>query len=140
MRMLRDGGAIYVLGGNANQKTKPERFNRMHHNFALLDVLVKEGAKYGYYCDGASSNWDVSESVVINVDGMPIFSQPHPEALTYHNHFSNIYSTTTRHPSSHVPERDVVTKDYYLVKEGADALFEKYPEAIKIRENAGVKR
>ena len=137
MSLLRDGGAIYVLGGNANPKTTPERFNRMHHNYAELDELVWNGAKYGYYCDGASSNWDVSDSVVINVDGMPIFSQPHPGALSYHNTFRNIYSTTQRHKSAHVPERDVITLDYHLVEEGADALFAKHPEVKAIRDAAG---
>ena len=38
MQILRDGGAIYVLGGNANKDTTPARFNRMHHNFALLNT------------------------------------------------------------------------------------------------------
>jgi len=68
---------------------------------------------------------------------MPIFSQPHPGALSYHNTFRNIYSTTQRHKSAHVPERDVITLDYHLVEEGADALFAKYPEVKAIRDKAG---
>ena len=137
MDVLKDGGAIYVLGSNCNRETVSERFNRMHHNYAYLDTLVKAYGKYGYYCDGSASNWEVSDSVVINTDGMPIFSQPHPQALSYHNTFRNIYSTTQRHVSTHVPERDVLTENYCLVEEGPEALFEKYPEAAKIRDEAG---
>ena len=137
MQVLRDGGAIYVLGGNANPKTTPDRFNRMHDNYAILDTLVKEYGKYGYYCDGSASNWDVSNSVVVNVDGMPIFSQPHLSALSYHNHFRNIYATTERHVSTHVPERDVITESYYLVEGGEDDLLAAYPEARAIRDAAG---
>ena len=139
MTLLRDGGAIYVLGGNANPKTTPDRFNREHHNYAVLDEIVFNGAKYGYYCDGASSNWDVSDSVVINVDEMPIFSQPHLGSLTYHNHFRNIYSTTEPHISSHVPERDVIRSGYRMVKGGEKELLEAYPEAKAIRDAAGAK-
>ena len=138
MQLLRDGGAVYVLGSNCNRFTTAERFNRMHDNYAVLDELVKMRARYGYYCDGACSNWDVSNSVVINVDCYPIFSQPHPQALSYHNHFRDIYSNTQRNPSSHVPERDVVVESYYLVEGTPDKLLEAYPEATKkIRDAAG---
>ncbi|MBE6567808.1 MAG: right-handed parallel beta-helix repeat-containing protein [Ruminococcaceae bacterium] len=137
MQLLKDGGAVYVLGSNCNHETTSERFNLMHDNFAYLDTLVKAYGKYGYYCDGACSNWEVRDSVVINTDGMPIFSQPHPQALSYHNTFKNIYSTTQRHPSTHVPERDIITLDYHLVEEGADALFAKHPEVKAIRDAAG---
>ena len=102
------------------------------------DKLVIE-LENGYYCDGASSNWDVSDSVVINVDEMPIFSQPHLGSLTYHNHFRNIYSTTAPHISSHVPERDVIRSGYRMVKGGEKELLEAYPEAEAIRDAAGAK-
>ena len=137
MQLLRDGGAIYVLGGNGNRFYYKDRFNRMHHNFAMLDELVIHGAKYGYYCDGGSSNWEVSDSVIINTHHVPIFSQPHPHALSYHNTFRNIYSTTERHSSTHVPDRDIVTVDYHLELDDPDALFAKYPEVTAIRDGAG---
>ena len=137
MECLKDGGAIYVLGGNADPEHHPDRFNCMHDNFALLDTLVEKYGKYGYYCDGSASNWDVSHSVVINVSGMPIFSQPHPNASSYHNHFSEIYSNTPPHQSTVVPSRDIVTEKYYLVRGDANALLEAYPEAVKIRDAAG---
>ena len=142
MQILKDGGAIYVLGGNANHVSTPERFNRMHDNFAILSVPTRSGddGKYGYYCDGASSNWDVRDSVVIGVAGMPIYSQHHPSALSFHNHFTNIYSTTEPgYDNTHVPERDVAIIDFHLVTEGGDALLAKYPEAQAIRDAAGAK-
>jgi len=137
MQLLKDGGAIYVLGSNCNHFTCARRFNRMHHNFAMIDAHLMRPGRYGYYCDGSSSNWEVSDSVVINVMGVPIFSQPHPHALSYHNTFRNIYSTTERHQHTHVPDRDVLTENYVLVKDGADALLEQHPEAKAIRDGAG---
>ena len=137
MQLLKDGGAIYVLGSNCNHFSTSERFNRMHDNFAIVDSLVKKYGKYGYYCDGSASNWEVSHSVVINTDGMPIFSQPHPQALSYHNTFREIYSNTPRHVSTHVPARDILVDGYYLVEGDPALLLETYPEAVKIREAAG---
>ena len=138
MELLRDGGPIYVVGGNANKDTVSERFNRMHHNYAALDFFSPHG-KYGYYCDGSSSNWDVSDSVVINVGGCPIYSQQHEGALSYHNHFQRIYSNTPHGPWVQAPYRDIATVDYYLVEEGAEELLRRYPEAQAIRDAAGAK-
>ena len=137
MQLLRDGGAIYVLGGNANRYTTPERFNRMHDNFAILDERKKGGAKYGYYCDGASSNWDVFHSVVLNDEQMPIFSQPHPQALSFHNHFTDIWSNTTAHPSTDQAHRDIIRTNYVYDDLAPEEYLEKHPEARAIRDAAG---
>ena len=137
MDLLKDGGAVYVLGSNCNRHSRADRFNRMHDNVAMVDELSLNYGKYGYYCDGSASNWDVSHSVVINTLGMPIFSQPHPNALSYHNSFTDIYSNTQRHVSTHVPSRDVITTDYHLNEGDAEALLAAYPEAVKIRDAAG---
>ena len=139
MEVLKDGGAIYVLGSNCNHFSTSERFNCMHDNFAQLDTLVKEYGKYGYYCDGSASNWEVRDSVVLNTDGMPIFSQPHPQALSYHNTFKNIYSNTPRHVSTHVPERDIITLDYHLLETAPEEFLSVYPKARAIRDAAGCK-
>ena len=138
MELLRDGGPIYVVGGNANKDTVSERFNRMHHNYAALDFFSPHG-KYGYYLDGSSSNWEVSDSVVINVGGCPIFSQKYEGALSYHNRFQRIYSNTPHGPWVQAPYRDIATVDYYLVEEGAEELLRRYPEAQAIRDAAGAK-
>ena len=139
MQLLKDGGAIYVLGSNCNRNSVSRRFNRMHDNFALLDTLVKAYGKYGYYCDGASSNWEVSDSVVLNTDGMPIFAQPAPQGLAYHNTFRNIYSNTPYHESAHVPARDVFVESYHLLEVSPEEYLEAHPEAVKIRDAAGSK-
>ena len=136
MDRLRDGGAIYVLGSNCNRLSCDYRFNRMHDNFAAISEAGEFGGKYGYYCDGSASNWEVRDSVIIGCN-IPIFSQPHPLALSYHNRFVNIYSTTPTHPSAHVPGRDVITENYVMVEEGLDALLEQHPEAKAIRDAAG---
>lgn len=136
MDLLRDGGAIYVLGGCSNPDICSERFNRMHDNYASLDVR-RDHSKFGYYCDGSSSHWDVSHSVMINC-ARPLFTQHVvPSAFTYHNHLHDIYSTTPVEMNSHAPERDAVIYDYHMVEEGEEALFEKYPAARAIKEAAG---
>ena len=137
MQLLKDGGAIYVLGGNANRNTTPERFNVMHDNFAIVDARKNEYGKYGYYCDGSASNWDVYHSVVLNTEQMPIFSQPHPQALSYHNHFTEIYSNTTPHVSTHVPVRDIVRENYVYDNVSPEEYLAKYPEAKRIHDAAG---
>ena len=139
MQLLKDGGAIYVLGSNCNHNTTSDRFNRMHDNFALLDERKNVYGKYGYYCDGSASNWDVYHSVVLNNERMPIFSQPYPGALSYHNHFTDIYSNTTPHVSTHVPPRDVVRENYVYDDITAEEYLAKYPEAEAIRNAAGCK-
>lgn len=136
MDVLRDGGAVYVVGGNVDPDACSERFNRMHDNYACLDVR-RDHSKYGYYCDGSSTNWDVSHSVIVNCL-TPVFSQHTvATAFAYHVHHHDIYSTTPVRPGTHAPERDCIVYDYHMVEEGEDALFEKHPIAAKIKANAG---
>ena len=136
MDVLRDGGAVYVVGGNADPDVFAERFNRMHDNYASLDERG-DHSKYGYYCDGSSSNWDVSNSVIVNCL-TPVFSQHTvASAFAYHDHHHDIYSTTPVRPGTHAPERDCLVFNYHMVEEGEEALFEKYPVAKKIKAAAG---
>ena len=137
MQCLKDGGAIYVLGGNANRHTTPEQFNFMHDNYACADDIPYYTGKYGYYCDGASSNWGVYHSVILNVPILPIFSQPHPFALSYHNRFTDIYSNYPAHYTTSVPERDIVTERFYFVEGNAEGVLDAYPEAVAIRDASG---
>ena len=135
MDILRDGGAIYVVGGNADHTVNSDRFNCMHDNYAKLDVR-RDHSKYGYYCDGATSNWEVRHSVIINC-ATPLYSQTHPGALSYHNHFFDNYSTTKHRRDYHMPGRDVLFYDCHVVEEGEDALYEAYPVAKEIKAAAG---
>ena len=138
MQLLRDGGAIYVLGSNCNHESISEHFNFMHDNFAIADNDRKTFlGKYGYYCDGASSNWKVSHSVMFNIPIFPIFSQPHPEALSYHNRFEDIYANTLPNPATSVAPRDIVRENYVYEDISPEEYLAKYPEAKRIRDAAG---
>jgi hypothetical protein len=68
---------------------------------------------------------------------MPIFSQPHPGALSFHNHFTEIWSNTTPHVSTHVPTRDIVRTNYVYDNITPEEYLTKYPEADAIRKAAG---
>lgn len=136
MQLLRDGGAIYVLGGNANKDICQRPVNFMHDNYAEIKKSNVWDAKYGYYCDGASSNWQVSNSVILGCQ-RPLFSQSHPQSLSYHNHFIDIYSNTPNHLSAKNHGRDITTDGYHLVEGDVEALFAAYPQAQAIRDAAG---
>ncbi len=69
MTCMRDGGAIYILGGNAaNDVTS--YFNYMHDNYLVVTEKtgLHDGQRWfmGYYHDGASSNWYDYNNVVVN--------------------------------------------------------------------------
>lgn len=135
MDVLRDGAAIYVVGSNS-VRTNSRRFNVMHDNYATLDER-RDGSKRGYYCDGSTTNWEVKHSVIINC-ALPLFSQFHwPPAGTYHNTLHDVYSTTAIDPGNHAPYRDTILGENYVVTEGEEALYEKYPVAREIRDAAG---
>ena len=136
MQLLRDGGATYVLGGNVHKDACTVQINFLHDNYASLTQGPAAEGAYGYYCDGSASNWGVFRNVIINCK-RPLFSQLHEGALSYHNHFTEIYSNTPNHHSAHVPARDIITKDYYYHEGNAEALFEAYPVAKSIRDAAG---
>ena len=143
MDVLRDGGAIYVLGGNANPDTTTHRFNFMHDNFAILEKSG-DGEKYGYYCDGSSTNWDVSHNAIVNC-ARALFSQHTvPSAYTFHNHIHDIYVAAPKnmveYSYCHAPFRDTLFYDLHIVDDPTlEALEAAHPEVIAIRENAGCK-
>ncbi|MCQ2385346.1 MAG: right-handed parallel beta-helix repeat-containing protein [Clostridia bacterium] len=135
MHLLRDGAAIYVLGANCTE-TYAERFNFMHDNYAERELFC-DPSKRGYYMDGSSSNWEVYDNVTSGTH-LPIFSQFHcKDQFTHHNYIHDIYTTDPVDPGNHAPWRDTVLGECYYVPEGLEALFEKYPKAKEIRDNAG---
>ena len=135
MDVLRDGAAIYVVGSNS-VRTNARRFNVMHDNYADLDER-RDGSKRGYYCDGSTTNWEVRDSVIINC-ALPVFSQFHwPPAGTYHNTLHRVYSTTAIDRGNHAPYRDTILGENFVELDGPEALYAKYPEALKIRDAAG---
>ncbi len=136
MDVLYDGAAIYVVGANCH-KGYTRQINFMHHNFAMR--REEERGKHAYYLDGSSSNWEVYENVTHAAEHA-VFSQFNvPSQYTWHNYIHDIYSTKEIPGKNIVPERDMRVWDCYIVPEGLEALFEKYPKARDIYEESGCK-
>ena len=136
MDVLHDGAAIYVVGANCH-RGYTRQINFMHHNFALRNEVVH--GRHAYYLDGSSSNWEVYENVTPAAHHS-VFSQFNvPSQYTWHNYIHDIYSTTEIPEKNTVPERDMRVWDCYVVSEGLEALFEKYPKAKEIYEESGCK-
>ena len=66
---MKDGGAIYVLGGNATAEEE-NLFNSMHHNYCEVteDTSRAAGEESGTYTvlyyDGAASHWHTHHNVI----------------------------------------------------------------------------
>ena len=136
MDVLYDGAAIYVVGANCHRGYS-KQINFMHHNFALQSKEIR--GRHAYYLDGSSSNWEVYENVTHAAE-LPVFSQFNvPSQYTWHNYIHDIYSTKPIDQKNSVPERDMRLGECFVVTEGLEALFEKYPKAREIYENSGCK-
>ena len=136
MDVLKDGGAIYVVGANcirANERF----FNFMHDNFAYRNS-VKRTVR-GYYLDGSSSNWHVYDNVVSGAQ-RPAFAQfIVPDQYTHNNLVERTYTTDRMDPENHCPERNTIFKDTYT-EPSLGELFMKYPQARRIYESTGCKK
>lgn len=135
MDVMRDGGAIYTYGANSISSYE-ERFNCTHHNYVSLSD-AGDFNKRGYYLDCGTSNWNVYDNVADNCI-LPLFAQFHVKhEYGCHLRLDRTYSTTPIDKGNHAPERDVILGDTFVVTDGMEALFEKYPEAKVICDNAG---
>ena len=76
---MRDGGAIYTLGGNVDVGYAPV-INTVHDNYIVEDDLTcpEDGFFASIYHDGASSNWHTYSNVVIH----------NPKRKGVHPHYS----------------------------------------------------
>ena len=136
MELCRDGAAIYMTGANSTLSCQ-KRFNRIHDNFAFLTEDDNDTDKRGYYLDGASTNYDMYDNVVINC-ALPLFTQYHvPAQYTHHNTVRNIYSTTPIDPANHNPKNDVLLEGVVVETDGLETLFQKHPKAAQIANHAG---
>lgn len=134
-QVLRDAAAIYVVGANC-ARSYTRRFNTMHHNFAENDRIREK--VMGYYLDGASSNWTVWDNV-ISKSPRPLYIQHNeyiPMQFTWHNHAYNIFCTEEVQKTNHHPERDTIVSHIYVAPT-LETLFEKYPKAREIFDQAG---
>ena len=139
MDICRDGAAIYVTGANCTVNYA-ERFNSIHHNFALLEAdTAKDYNCRGYYLDGAASNWDVYDNVIDNCI-LPLFTQYHvPGQFTHHNLVKNFYSTTwVDEEGNNRPCHDTRLENCVFIRD-FNELLEKHPEAKAIVDGAGCK-
>jgi len=134
MSVLYDGAAIYVVGHNAMHDVA-ERFNFLFGNYCERDEVCH--GRNGYYLDGSSSNWEVYDNVS-HGDYLPLFMQFNvPSQYNWHNRAYHIYATREISEKNIAPDRDVLTCDCYVVPEGLEALYAKYPKAREIYENSG---
>ncbi len=80
MTDMQDGGAIYVLGGNANGSYMPY-INSMNNNYVVLTEKTGHGSGHWtvYYHDSGSSHWDDYNNALI-IDPKAI--------LTHHTYVS----------------------------------------------------
>ena len=79
MYCMKDGGAIYTLGGNCGIDDH-NYYNFMHDNYCVSGPTVgrKSGGYTILYHDGSSSNWKTSRNVVV----------VNPDAPSNHNYIS----------------------------------------------------
>ena len=138
MERLRDGAAIYVLGANCTEEYR-ELFNEMHHNYAENPGWeVGDGFIIGYYLDGSSSNWYVHDSIVSGVHRSVFAQYSVPGQYNHNVKIEHIWSTKKTPEDNEAKARNVILGECYTEKT-LEALYEKYPEAKKIAEEAGAK-
>ena len=93
MTGMADGGAIYVLGGNATQSYKPY-LNSMNNNYVVLKSNVAAGgvAWTVFYHDSGASHWDDYDNVIVVEEKM------RPPFFTYISYqlYAHAYSNRTR--------------------------------------------
>ncbi len=79
MYCMKDGGAIYTLGGNC-EISDHNYYNFMHDNYCVSGPTVgrKSGGYTILYHDGSSSNWKTSKNVIV----------VNPDAPSNHNYIS----------------------------------------------------
>ncbi len=133
MQITSDGGAIYLLSGNANIEHQA-LFNQLHHNYAENDNKKHRS----YYLDACASNWHVYDNISIGAQ-FPVFCQFHHEpSLTYNNLVERLYAAQLIDSGNYNAERNVIVRDCYDGLRNLETILKIYPEAAVIVEEAGV--
>lgn len=133
MKDLKDGGAIYVVGGNAHTEY-PELFNFIHDNY--VDRGNGFYGERGIYLDGSASNWRVYNNVAVNMQ-TPVFAQYHVAVQYIHNStIDNNYSIVPLSSKNASAERNVIQKDNFSCI-SFDELKRIHPKTVDIIENSG---
>lgn len=136
MKMLRDGGAVYVVGGNSKIE-HTELFNTMHDNVAVRPLDSEEGnCSRGYYLDEASTNWHLYQNIISGAI-RPLFIQYVVKVNPcYNNLVQQTYSTTPVSELNAVPERNIIVEDTHM-ESSLEAILQTYPQAREVYEKAG---
>ncbi len=97
MTEMADGGAIYMLGGNA-VNSYAELFNFIHDNYIVFTENAGNGIGgmvCGIYFDGSSSNWHCSSNIVVeqskaaDIEGTPAYQRRKGTTFIYVQHISS---------------------------------------------------
>jgi hypothetical protein len=159
MTNMRDGGAIYTLGGNVDVSFA-SYMNTLHDNVVIEDELTcPENGFFGsLYHDGASSNWYTHDNVVVHNPGRTcsariyIQNGPFPgstlDQAAWHILCENNYIVGCQHLGEVYAAgdwenaldrldalRDLHQKDTHLLRSVKE--LKKIPAAARILDNAG---
>ncbi len=163
---MLDGGAIYMLGGNA-LPSYTGAINFVHNNYIEEDKYTCPENKFfsGLYHDGASSNWHDADNVVVHdrsidgygarmfvqywtADGNSFNCARKDGAASWNiyiksNHYvgcqviEEIYTPNLAHVMID-NTRNIFEEDMHLYKNIKDAM--KNPNVVAIKNNAGCRR
>ena len=96
MTGMKDGGAIYVLGGNATASYKPY-LNSMNNNYIVLKSNVGAGTVQWtvFYHDSGSSHWDNYDNVLVAEEKMrpPFFTYVSYQIGSHHTYNNRMRDT-----------------------------------------------
>ncbi len=100
MTVTQDGGAIYVLGGNASEKTTTY-LNSMNNNYVVLSGNVSNGSRQWtvFYHDGGASHWHDYDNVLV-ID---------PKSPLPNHHYISYQSIASQQAYNNLSER------YYII-------------------------
>ncbi len=133
MRVLKDGGAIYAVGGNCIG-THTELFNVMHHNYAANPDTLHTA----YYLDECSTNWHLYDNVSTGASE-PLACQFNVQGQYNQNVLcERLYATEPINKRNRKEEHNVDYTEGYDGLYDLDTMFEIYPEAKAIVDGAGV--
>lgn len=133
-----DGGAIYVLGGNA-PNDYPELFNFVKRNCVVYTNNTANGngnLVCGIYFDGSSSNWHALDNVIVeqslgaHEDDEGIGALPERYVARMQARRSGSYYCYTQHHGTIAPDHNVLWENTYLLnargKSKEEELFEAF--------------
>ena len=124
-----DGGAIYVLGGNAPRDHR-ELFNFVKRNCVVYTSKTANGngnLVCGIYFDGSSTNWHAQDNVIVeqSLGGHPSDTGTEHLSARYvtrlQNRFSGSFFAYTQHHGTPAPDFNILWENtHFLNARGED--------------------